>query len=55
MISDAIKITDCFENDNESDDRTILSIINNEDKKFNNSLESNFRPFGDRKLLDFYD
>ena len=53
MISDAIKITDCFENDNESDESTIFSMINNEDKKFSNSFESNFQPLGDRRLLDF--
>lgn len=55
MISDAIKITDCFENDNESDESTIFSMINNEDKKFSNSFESNFQPLGDRRLLDFWE
>lgn len=53
MISDAIKITDCFENERESEERTMVSIMEREEKKLSSSFESDFQPLGDRKLFDF--
>jgi hypothetical protein len=53
MISDAIKITDCFENESESEDRTMVSIIDRAEEKLSSSLESDLHPPGDRKLFDF--
>ena len=53
MISDAIRITDCFENERESEDKTMVSIMEREEKKLSSSFESDFHPPGDRKVFDF--